>query len=427
MLKRYLKNAIIKNAGWLIFGKVIQMLLSLVVGMLTARYLGPSNYGLINYASAYTAFFTAFCTLGINSVLVKEFVDNPVSEGEIIGSTLVLRAISSFLSAVMIICIVGIADRDEPTTIAVTVLCSIGLVFNIFETYNYWFQSKLMSKVTAIASLAAYAITSGYKVVLLLSGKSVEWFAFANALDYICVGVFLSVCYKKAGGQRLSFSRSTCKRLLSSSVHFILPSLMVATYGYSDRFMLKQMQDETMVGYYSTATAVCGMWCFVLSAIIDSMFPSIMEEYKCGNKEAFEMKNRQIYAIVFYLSVSISLLLCLLGKPVIRILYGEAYLPAVVPLRVVTWYTAFSYLGVARNAWIVCESKQKYLKGIYVTAAVGNIFLNLLLIPVWAATGAAVASLITQILTTMVVPFFIKDVRPNAVLMLESICRRKIR
>ena len=57
MIIKFLKNATVKNASWLIMGKVAQMAISLIVGVLTARYLGPSNYGLINYASAYTAFF----------------------------------------------------------------------------------------------------------------------------------------------------------------------------------------------------------------------------------------------------------------------------------------------------------------------------------------------------------------------------------
>ena len=145
MIKKLFKNATVKNAGWLIFGKVAQMIISMFVGLLTARYLGPSNFGLINYATAYTAFFMAICTLGINSVLVKEFIDNPEEEGSIIGSSLVLRAISSFLSAGIIVCIVSIIEADELTTIIVTALCSLSLLFNIFETFNYWFQSKLKS------------------------------------------------------------------------------------------------------------------------------------------------------------------------------------------------------------------------------------------------------------------------------------------
>ena len=97
------------------------------------------------------------------------------------------------------------------------------------------------------------------------------------------------------------------------------------------------------------------------------------------------------------------------------------------PLRVITWYTAFSYLGVARNAWIVCENKQKLLKYIYIVSALSNVVLNCFFIPSFGATGAALASLITQILTTLVVPLFIKDIRYNSVLMIEGILLRKVR
>ena len=134
----FLKNKTVKNAGWVIGEKIIQMLISLVVGLLTARYLGPSNYGLINYGISFTAFFAAFCNLGINSLLVKEFVDRPEKEGEVLGTALVLRGISSLLSAVTIIAVVSIIDADEPTTICVVGLCSLGMLFQIFNCFNYW-------------------------------------------------------------------------------------------------------------------------------------------------------------------------------------------------------------------------------------------------------------------------------------------------
>jgi len=426
MFKRFLKNTTVKNAGWLIFGKVAQMIISLVVSMLTARYLGPSNYGLINYAGAYTAFFMAFCTLGINSILVKEFIDTPEDEGKIIGSTLVLKGISSILSAILIICFVCVLEADEPTTIAVTALSSISVVFNIFETFNYWFQSKLKSKVTAIVTLVAYFATSLYRVVLLILGKSVKWFALATTIDYVIIGILLVLCYWHYGGKKLAFSKSVSKHLLNKSVHFIFSGLMVSVYRYSDKFMLKQMCGESEVGFYSTAAVLSTMWCFVLSAIIDSVYPSIMSEYQ-KSKEFFEKRNRQLYAIVFYLCAIVSVLLCVFGEFVIKLLYGEDYLSAVVPLQVLTWHTGFSYLGVARNAWIVCENKGKYLKYIYLIAVIGNLIMNYLLIPILGATGAALASLLTQILTTFVLPLCIKDLRRNAVIMLEAICFRKLK
>lgn len=420
MIKQLLQNKVLKNASWLVCGKIIQMFISLIVGILTARYLGPSNYGIINYATAYTAFFASICTLGINSVIVKEFIDNPGQEGKIIGTSLGMRALSSFLSALSIIGISVVLDANEKITQIVVMLCSIGMIFNVFETFNYWFQSKLQSKKTAIASLIAYTITAIYKIILLCNNKSVVYFAMATSVDYICIAIILYWFYVKDKGSKISISWSYGKQLLQKSGHFILPGLMVAIYGQTDKLMLKHMIDDAEIGYYATATALCSMWCFVLSAIIDSITPPIMESYN-EDKVKYNYLNRLLYCIVFYISVFVSIIFMFLGKFIITILYGEAYLPAVAPLRIVTWYTAFSYLGVARNAWVVCENKQKYLKNIYAAAAISNVVLNIVFIPLFGATGAAIASLIAQIITTIVVPFFIKDMRKNSIMMVEAI------
>ncbi len=420
------KNRTIKNAGWLVGEKIIQMLISLVVSLLTARYLGPSNYGLINYATSFTAFFASFCTLGINSLLVKEFVDKPEQEGMVLGTTLVLRGVSSLLSAVTIIAIVSVIDRDEPTTILVVALCSLGLVFQVFNAFKYWFQRHLKSKFTAIATFAAYVITAAYRVTLMITGKNVVWFALATSVDYICVAVLLMVFYKRCAGQGMGFSWQYGKELLSRSKHFILSGLMVAIYGQTDKLMLKQMLDLSQTGFYSTATAVNSMWCFVLSAIIDSMYPSVMEAHKAGDEALFAKKNRQMYAVVFYVSMAVAVLFNIFAELVIYVLYGKAYMPAAMPLRIVSWYTAFSYLGVAREAWVVSKNRQKHLIKIYACAAVGNVILNFFLIPVWGANGAALASLISQILTGIALPFFIKDLRENAKLMLDGILLRDV-
>jgi O-antigen/teichoic acid export membrane protein len=168
------------------------------------------------------------------------------------------------------------------------------------------------------------------------------------------------------------------------------------------------------------------MWVFILGAIIDSLYPTILRLHR-ENREAYEKKNRQLYAIVFYLSMLASVMFLLLGDFVIAMLYGKDYAIAAPILKVVTWYTAFSYLGVARDAWVVCENKQKYLKYIYLCAACLNVGLNALMIPKLGAVGAALASLITQMFTSIILPLCIRELRPNAKLMLEAIMLRKIR
>jgi len=254
----------------------------------------------------------------------------------------------------------------------------------------------------------------------LILGKGVEWFAFATSVDYICMAIFLVVAYRKSNGPKLKFSTSKGKYLLKQSYHYILSGMMVAIYGQTDKLMLKQMLNNVSVGYYSLASTVNTMWVFVLQAIIDSIVPTIMRQYKNGNLKEFNRKNRQLYAIVIYLSLFVAICMIVFGKKAIVIIYGEAYAPAATTLKIIAWYTMFSYLGVARNAWIVCNNLQKYLKYMYLSAAAINVFLNYLFIPLWRTEGAALASLITQICTCMILPIFFKEMRPNTRLIIES-------
>lgn len=410
---------------WIIGGKIVQMILSLFVGVWSARYLGPSNYGTINYAHALVSFFMSFCTLGLQKIIVKDFVENPEEQGVALGSAIFMRTLSSIASCVVIVCASLLLDFGEWETVIVVALSSLSLIFHAADTFGYWFQSQLKSKINTIAGLIAYIAVSAYKIVLLILQKNVCWFAFASALDYIVLGAMQWFAYKRSGGPKLSVSRKKGKTMLKQSYHYILSGMMVAIYGHTDKLMLKQMLDEEAVGYYGTATAICAMWTFVLNAIIDSVYPSIIMSFKKDKRE-FDQKNRQLYALIFYITVFVSVCFLIFGDLAIKILYGEAYAPAGMPLKIVTWYTAFSYFGVARSAWMVCYKKQKYLKYMYIFAALINVAMNWLLIPVMGASGAALASLITQIFTSMVLPSFIKDLRPNARLMFDAILLRDV-
>lgn len=419
------RNVTLTNALWLIFGKTVRMGLQLILGVLIARYLGPSDYGLLQYAAAYTGFFASLCTLGLENVMVKALADGQGKEGELLGTALVLQLISGTVSSLAILTIVGWADRGDAKVLAVVCLSAIGMVLRAFDILHCWFQFRQQSRVTALVSLAAYLLAAGGKVLLLLGNASVVWFGAAAALEQLCSGGMLLAAYGTNRGGKLRFSRKTARNLLRKSIHFILPGLMVAVFAQTDRIMLKQLISPGELACYSVAATLCNAWCFVLMAIIDAMYPVIARAEQLG-EAAFRRRNRQLYAIVFYLSMGVSTLIWLLAEPVVGLLYGEAYQGAAQVLRVLTWYTAFSYLGVARNAWMVCKNRQHLLIWVYAAAAASNVGLNLLLIPQWGAVGAAAASLAAQILTTLVAPFCLKGLRENGKLMVEAICLKNV-
>lgn len=412
-------NKIIKNASWIIICKIAQSILSLIVSMFTARYLGPSNFGLINYAASIVAFVAPVMYLGLNSVLVQEIVNDEKSEGETLGTSITMSVISAGISIIGLAAFVTVANHNEKETFIVCMLYSLMLLFQAFDLLQYWFQAKLQSKYTSIVMLIAYTIVSAYKIWLLATQKTIYWFALSNVLDYAIIAISLLVIYKRIGNQKLCFSKKRAFHLLSRSKYYIISNLMIMVFTQTDKIMLKIMLNESATGYYSAAVACASLSAFVFSAIIDSMRPSIFEKYNKSTSD-FEESIITLYCIIIYLSLAQSVVLTLLAKPVILILYGKQFAMTASILKLVVWYTTFSYIGSVRGVWMLATNNQKHLLIINILGALVNVGLNLVLIPKMGIMGAAMASLITQFFANVILGYIIKDMRPNNKLMLSG-------
>lgn len=411
------------NASWIMIGRVFQLILTFVTTMFVARYLGPEKYGTITYTYSYVALFLPICTLGMNDIVVKELLDNKDKNHEILGSIFVVRLLSSILSIGLIYIIVKIMN-DNPIFSYIAVLQALSLVFQIFDTIAYFYQSQLLAKKTGIIYIIAYSLTAIFRLIGLIIKKDIEWFALAVSLDFLAVSLLLLFVYFK-DGNKLSFSLDTTKKLLSRSSHYIFSGIMIVIYSKADTIILGKMIDETHVGYYSAATTLCNAWPFILTAIIDSARPIIIDTYK-DNKEDYEKKIKQLYAAVFYISVLAAILITILAKFIIQILYGADYAPAALPLSIVCWSTIFAYLGVARAPWMQCENKLKYEATLSLLGAIVNVVLNIVLIKLYGIVGAGLALLLTQFLTNVVFVALIKETRYNAKLILDAILLKNI-
>ena len=388
--------------------------------MITARYLGPSNYGVISYVASVVAFALPIMQLGLSHTLVKEFVNSPDQEGKILGTSLAINIVSSFFCIIGCIAFVMITDAGETETILVCVLYSLTLLFQATEMTQYWFQSKLRSKYPSLASLGAYVVVACYKVFLLVTEKSVVWFAFSNVLDYALISIALLVIYMKLGGQRLSVDWRIGREMLSKSKYYIIPSLMVMIFQHTDRIMIKFMVDEIETGLYSAAITCIGISGFVFAAVIESARPVILQE-KERDYALYEKRVIQLYSIITCMSLAQSIGMTLLAKPLVYLLYGAEYSATAGILAVAVWYITFGHYGSVRNIWILAEGKQKYLTAINVVGAFANVILNLCLISVLGAVGAAIASVITQFFTNVIIGFVFKPIRRNNYLMMKAL------
>ena len=413
-------NKVVKNAFWMIACKIIQMLLNLVVSILSARFLGPSGYGLLNYAASIVVFITPLTYLGFNSVLTRELLAAPDKEGETLGTSILLSLPCSICCILGIAAFVSIANPNEPMTLAVCTLYSILLIFQALELVQYWFHTHLKSKYPSVIMLLAYIPTSAYKIYLLFAGKSIYWFAVAQALDYMMIALALLFLYKKTGGQRLSFSFATARGMLSRSKHYIIANMMISIFSQMDKILLKVMIDDAALGLYSAALVCSGASSFVFGAIIDSARPAILTS-KQIDEARYEEHVTRLYSVITYLSLAQCVAIIVLAPIMIRLFYGEQYMSAITVLRIAILSTPFSYFGAVRGVWLLAEEKQKYLWVMNLSGAVLNIVLNVIFISYWGILGAAIASVLTQFFTNVVMNMIIRPTRRNNTLMLKGL------
>jgi len=226
--------------------------------------------------------------------------------------------------------------------------------------------------------------------------------------------------YRKDGTNKLRLSVPVGKHLITLSYHLVISSLMAVIYNQMDRIMIGKMIDQTHVGYYAAASTICHLWLFIPQAMANSARPLIME-LKNKDEKLYIKRIQQLNCVIIWLGILFAALVSLLSPFIINVLYGEAYAEARVPLLFMIWSTVFSALSYVRAIWMISENKQKYTKHILVCGVIINLILNGALIPVIGMSGAAFATLVTEITCCIAAPYMIKETRPFVIYILDAI------
>lgn len=419
-----MQNRVVNNSAWIIAERLMQAGISFFVNIAIVNYLDQDSWGAIGYCTSFVNVFTSIAALGLEYVLIKELIANPEEEGEIMGAAVFMRILSGILSIISIVILVGLTRQFQPFYLVISLLVSLQLVFKISDLVDYYFQSKLQSKYVSIAKVITYVIVTVWKIYLVFTKKSDEYFAFSYTLDAMVICFILFFMYFRQRGPRLKASFSWCRRLLHQSKHFILASMITVIYSEMDKIMLGNMRGDGEVAIYQTAYGIAMVWVFVPNAIMTSYRPVIMEGY--ANKTNYLERLRTLYSIIIWIGIAAGVGATLLGGWFFSTFYKEEYMASVPSLMLLIWSTLFSHLAVARSTWIVCEGLNHYSEIFPIWGVIVNLVLNFIWIPLWGATGASAATLCTQIVITLIAPLFYKATRPSVKHMVDAFFARDL-
>ncbi len=387
-----------KNTSWLFGEKILRMVLGLFVGIWVARYLGPEQFGLFSYAQSFVGLFTAFATLGLDGIVVRELVKDEARRDELIGTAFWLK----FIGAIVVLFILGIAvnfkSNDHATNIIVFIIAS-ATVFQAFNVVDFYFQAKVMSKYIVFANVISLLLSSIVKIVLILNQAPLVAFAWTVLFDSFVLACGFIYYYIKNNSkfkiQNLTFNKSVAIELLRDSWPLILSSVVIAIYMKIDQVMIMEMMDAQAVGQYAAALRISELWYFIPMVISSSLFPAIINA-KAQSEELYYARLQKLYDLMVWMAIAIALPMTFLSDWVVEIRYGGQYNQAGSVLMIHIWAGVFVFLGVASGKWFTAENLQMLLFWRTFYGMLINVILNLLLIPKYGIQGAAVATLVSQ-------------------------------
>lgn len=394
---------------------------SLLVVVWMARYLGPENFGLLNFFLAYSGLFMAISTLGLKDIVVRDIVRDPERAGLTLGTAALLQLAGGIVAYAVMFSSIYWARSDDALARSLAAILGALLMVKFTDIVVYWFESQVQSKYTVWLQNGCFLIFSIVKVLLILHEAPLIAFAWAILLEVLLVAMFLLILMAQKGMayQQLEVSVTRAKTLLNDSWPLIISAIAITLYMRIDQIMIGQMIGEEALGIYSAAVRISEIWYFIPMTISVSVFPALLETKKRSEAE-YNVRLQKLYDVMVIISVSVALPITFLATNIIDLLYGASYVGAGVVLALHVWASVFVFLGVASSQWFIAENRQTLSMYRTVLGAVVNISLNFWLIPLYGPTGAAVATVISQGVAVLLADLFIRETRHLFIMKVSS-------
>ena len=386
---------VFRNTAVLVVLRVVVPALSLPVVLLLSRRLGSEALGRYTLAYTWLYFFNTVAPLGLYSVVTRDGARDPRRLGSLLGNASTLGAIAAALSTVAMAACAWRFGYDDATARSIATLALALVPWTIGSLLEAGFVATERMDHLAWTALAESVLKVGLGVAALVAGLGVEAVLASAVVARIAAVAVALVLLRGAGvAVRPALDRDVQRALLRVAPTFLLVGIFATLYWRIDVFMLSKMRPVEDVGYYGAAWRLLELAMVVPQSLCLSLYPQLvaaLREDRGRVARLGALASRWLLAVALPAAVVCTVL----ARPILRLIYGEGFDPAVPSLVVLMW-TLVPYGIVRYHAYLLVGADHQQVDlwmNVAMTAV--NVLLNLFLIPAMGPAGAAVATLVS--------------------------------
>jgi PST family polysaccharide transporter len=377
----------------LVVESAVRLGLVAMVSMWIAHELGPAQFGLLNHASALVAIFWSLA-LALDTPVTARLTSS-TEPGLDLGSAMALRSLAGLLAAALACAAVLLFRNDEPLSVTLTLIVALAVPFSGPYVADAWFKARNEAFAPALARLVATAAACAAKALCLVLGLGVVALAWTVALETALIATALLVAYwwaaERTPAHRLRVRRDRMAEILRSSWPFLLSTFAIAACLKIDVVLLGVLSTNEQTGLYSLGQKLCEVLYVLPVIVVDVLFPQLVRQHAAQpGQRGSDMQ------LFFDLTFAVALVGTVCAIAVVwfalPVLFGEPYRPTASLFLVQAWACVGVAFAHARFKWMAATGLQSVAPWVTVCGLGLAAILNLLLIPVFGAMGAAIAT-----------------------------------
>ena len=403
-------KVLFKNFTSLSILQISNYLFPLITLPYLVRVLGPGKYGLVNFAAAFAAYFTIITDYGFNLSATQEISvnrDDPKRVSEIFSSVFTLKMLLFVLSTLIFLPIVYVVPLFKEHLILFVVT-----FFSVFGTalFPLWFYQGIeRMKYILIISVSVRVITTIFIFIIVKSENDFVKLARLNTLTQFAVGIIGLLFVVSKFGIKYTFPDiSLLRQQLKNGWNLFLSTVSINLYTTSNVFILGLFAPANIVGYYAAADKVRMAFQGIISPMSQSVFPFV-NKLLSESYDRFISFNRKLIKIALIVGAIISITLFLFAEPIVYIVLGKEYQSSIPVLKIIAWLPLVIFVSnVIGIQTMLPLNKQKSFALTLFSAAMINLTLSFIIVPLYFEIGTSISVLITEIFVTIAFFVFVK-------------------
>lgn len=396
---------VLRNIIWHSSEKILRMLIGFFVGLWLARYFGPEQFGRFNYIVAWLGMFEAIAWLGVGDNMLRDIVRNRDDEDLIMGSAFLIRLCGSLLAVSLTLLAAKPLGGFDNTDLGLLAVLCIGLPFSMTTGGVWiWFASHTNIGPAVLTKNVSMFVGGVLRVAVILTGAGLLALIGAVVAESLLWWLLLVIAYLRYGEHflRWRYDFRHAWRMLLTGLPIILNALVVSLNARVDQIMLGRLTTMSDVGVYAAAMRFSEIWWVVPPMIVQALSSRYIFAPEVGD---FLKRNvARITAAMAILSLLPCLLISGLGGEVVGLFLGEEYLGAADVLTIHIWTAVLIFIDVPISQYLLATYRQSQLVLKSTVLLLCNFGLAFYLVPQYGAAGAAMATLLAQALTVLVLP-----------------------